>query len=244
MAFCPSLLQNFRVETIGDLTLFFVRHRKTERDSCTVTVLVDTEDVERILAAGYIQIREQSNGYYANIQARGQAIPLQRFLMHPLPEEVVDHEYGNTLDNRKRHLHCVTPQANRANQNIARSNNRSGRLGVKEVGHKWAATFTHLGLEYNFGYFSNPDRAAEAYYVGREKVRCGEIDHTSIWAAGGKRRFAWDCDQGLRQRIKALTIFDPIPDGLRPYPVDTATAKKAVPARAVKKPLARRLAAS
>jgi hypothetical protein len=210
------LSQNLWQETIGDTTLFHIRHRKTERESATLTVLVDTEDVPRILNYGSIRIHETPSGFYVTLQSQGPAggqesISLQRFIMQPRHDELVDHVYGNTLDNRKRYLTNTTAGGNNGNRHIARANNRSGRLGVKRIAGKWAATFCFRGTDYNFGYFDDLDQAAEAYMAGREKVRTGEIGPISLFAAGMKRQKSAGCDKAMRERIRQLTVFDPEP---------------------------------
>jgi hypothetical protein len=208
--------QNLWQETIGETTLFHLRHRKSERDSATFTILVDTEDADRILSYGSIHLREAPNGFYAALQSRGptgnqEVISIQRFVMKPKPGEIVDHAYGNTLDNRKRYLRNTTETGDHANRHMVRTSNRSGRTGVKKLAGKWAATFCFKGLDYHFGYFDDVDQAAEAHVIGREKVRTGEVGPTSLFASGMKRIKSAGCDQPMRERIRRLTIFDPEP---------------------------------
>lgn len=207
---------NCWMETCGELTLFFVTARKTATESATVTVLVDTEDVPRILEAGSLQVQQHPNGFYAYVVTRGRpgeqdSIALPRLILRPRSDEVVDHVFGHTLDHRKKRLRVTTNLGNRADQTQPRSGSRSGFLGVKRVARKWAATFTYRGCEFLFGYFEDAERAAQAYVVGREKVRSGELDHTSVFALGQRRLKAAGCNPAMRQRLRRITIFDAVP---------------------------------
>src|SRR5579863_3651481 len=138
------------IEVLENTALLFMRHRSGS-EILVLTVLVDLWDLDRIQSSsGRLQIRE-SRGLQVFLDRHldhGQdLIGLDRFINHPGPGQVVEHLNGNVLDYRKQNLPNTTLGYGRV---FARSGSKSGRLGVRRVGKRWAATFCFQGTIYDF----------------------------------------------------------------------------------------------
>ncbi len=80
-----------------------------------------------------------------------------------IPENDVDHEDGNGLNNRWSNLRAVTPAGNAKNQRL-HSSNVSGKSGVSwhKRDRKWQAIITVDGRKKQLGYFSKKEEAIAA----------------------------------------------------------------------------------
>ena len=141
----------------------------TRRNGDVYTVLVDADDLERVITAGpwcvlaskrskteYVQRR-----VYANGKRTTQYI--HRFLLDAGGLHV-DHVNGNGLDNRLENLRVATPSQNQRNIG-RRADNASGYKGVSwRAGcAKWRAYITIDGRQHHLGYYSTPELAHAAY---------------------------------------------------------------------------------
>jgi hypothetical protein len=79
-----------------------------------------------------------------------------------LPEEEVDHKFGNPLDNRRSHLRITTPRQNQQNRH-ARVGGTSQYKGVVREGRFWAAYITTDEGRHFLGSFHYEALAAKVY---------------------------------------------------------------------------------
>ncbi|MEQ1950960.1 HNH endonuclease [Mesorhizobium yinganensis] len=82
---------------------------------------------------------------------------------HNVDADQVDHEDGDTLNNRLLNLRDVTGQQNQMNMKTP-SNNTSGHIGVvwDKAKQKWAARIKHERRHINLGRFNDFDAAVAA----------------------------------------------------------------------------------
>jgi hypothetical protein len=90
---------------------------------------------------------------------------LHRIIADALPKILVDHEDGDTLNNRRYNLRIVTNQQNCVNRysKLARSTSKYRGVYWNKNNNKW-----HSQIRYNYklihiGYFSSEMEAAQAY---------------------------------------------------------------------------------
>lgn len=76
-------------------------------------------------------------------------IQLHRFILAAKPGQIVDHENGDGLDNRRRNLRFTDKSGNAANRRGLDSNNRTGYRGVSRSKSKagWRARIHVRGVE-------------------------------------------------------------------------------------------------
>lgn len=75
------------------------------------------------------------------------------------PVGVIDHINGERADNRIANLRCVTAAENRQNQRCARSDSRTGLLGVTPRGAAFEAVIRSGNKRRSFGTFATPQEA-------------------------------------------------------------------------------------
>ena len=80
----------------------------------------------------------------------------------------VDHRDGDGLNNQRENLRDCNQTQNQGNSKV-RSNNTSGRKGVKAWREKWRAQITFHGLRAHLGQFDSRDEAARAYDAAARK---------------------------------------------------------------------------
>jgi hypothetical protein len=135
----------------------------------TFTVIVDTEDLHRLLEYGrnlYVSEYYTKNAKTSYKRARiygtkGVKIPVVEFILGCYSKNLeIDHINRNPLDNRKENLRLVDHHTNCMN----RANNKKSKSGIKGVHwcntHKlWKVTKSEKGKHLNFGYFKNLEDA-------------------------------------------------------------------------------------
>jgi hypothetical protein len=90
------------------------------------------------------------------------------------PKGEVDHINGDPSDNRIVNLRDVSRMVNQQNQRRAKSSNRSGLLGVKQVAKwRWDAYITLEGKKLFLGRFYSPDEAHSAYLTAKRQLHEG-----------------------------------------------------------------------
>jgi hypothetical protein len=89
------------------------------------------------------------------------------------PPEDVDHLNGDRDDNRWANLRECTRQVNAQNLRKARSNNRTGVLGVIPSGDRWVARITVNRRRLHLGCFSTPAEAHAAYIHAKRRLHIG-----------------------------------------------------------------------
>ena len=89
---------------------------------------------------------------------------MHRFIMNPDIGLVVDHQNGNTLDNRKCNIRICTYSENRMNS-VKTIYNKSGYKGVcwHKTGNKWVSKIEINKTVHYLGLFSDLKEAAKAY---------------------------------------------------------------------------------
>lgn len=117
------------------------------------------------------------NGY------RSIAVDRKRFMAHRLawfyvhgewPEGQIDHINGNRDDNRISNLRVVDNSVNQQNKRSARSDSKTGILGVHlHRPGKWQAKINVNGTKKSLGIFSSPLEAHAAYLEAKRRFHAG-----------------------------------------------------------------------
>lgn len=115
---------------------------------------------------GYIQIEVDGCTYTAHRLA-------WLYVTGGWPANGIDHRHGVRSDNRWSELRPATQMQNLQNMRKARSDNKSGLLGVSLVGARAKAEIQVGGKRKHLGYFDTPELAHAAYLEA--KVRYHEF---------------------------------------------------------------------
>jgi hypothetical protein len=135
----------------------------TSKTFGTLSVLLDAEDYDRVVAVGKWcagRGRRPGDFYFHKRVSHSHCITLHRFLMGDPPGAYVDHINHNTLDNRKANLRVCGNAANLRNGRL-RPNNTSGHVGVRfdaERG-KWHARIRVQYRTIHLGRFATREEA-------------------------------------------------------------------------------------
>jgi hypothetical protein len=107
----------------------------------------------------------------------------RRYLVHRLiwmfvhgawPDGMIDHINGVRSDNRLCNLRVVkSASENGQNMRKARSDNRSGYLGVKQRNNRFTALIKTNGKRINLGSFDTPQEAHAAYVAAKRRLHEG-----------------------------------------------------------------------
>jgi HNH endonuclease/AP2 domain len=132
--------------------------------------LVDDEDFELVAKRKWRYQGTAERGFYVVCTrwgaGHGPNVLMHRVILGLLDRRypLVDHENGNTLDNRRSNLRIATHGQNQANRR-RNKNNRSGFRGVcwNKQARKWQAGVRHLGRSQYLGLFESAEEAARAY---------------------------------------------------------------------------------
>lgn len=164
-----------RVDECGDVSVLWI-----DRKGVSYPVLVDTEDVERILAFPYSWriVRVNARKCYVAAGAGGRNasnVYLHRFLLAATGKTDVDHRHADTLDNRKHKLREMSHQENMCNRQGPNRTSRNSGSGVRGVywstqRNKWLARITSLGKEHYLGLFLDKSDAATAVRTFTEQA--------------------------------------------------------------------------
>jgi hypothetical protein len=124
--------------------------------------MIDSQD------ADLLRYRWSPSGDYVGGTVGGQRVLMHRLIMEralnrQLDGEIfVDHQNGNTRDNRRENLRLADRFQNAQNQR-RHSNNTSGYRGVSKVGTRWQARIAAYGRRIHLGYHDTPEQAYSAY---------------------------------------------------------------------------------
>ena len=136
-------------------------------------VLIDKEDVERVMAINWVQcVRPKDKNIYVihydhygkGKKKKTKSLFLHRYLVNAKSGEMIDHINMNTLDNRKCNLRLCNKSENGCNRDRP-INNKSGYKGVSwdKKRKKWRAYITKNRKRYELGSFSKIQEAYAAY---------------------------------------------------------------------------------
>jgi hypothetical protein len=89
------------------------------------------------------------------------------------PEGQIDHINGIRADNRLANLRLADQTLNSENLRKARSDNKSGFLGVLPNRKRWAAQIGVDGKQIHIGTFDTPELAHQAYLAAKRKLHAG-----------------------------------------------------------------------
>ena len=118
--------------------------------------------------ADLLRYRWRPSGDYVAGTVDGKSVLMHRLIMErvlnrQLPADVlVDHQNGNTRDNRRENLRLADRFQNAQNQR-RHSNNTSGYRGVTRAGNRWQARIAAYGRRIHLGYHDTPEDAYRAY---------------------------------------------------------------------------------
>jgi hypothetical protein len=89
---------------------------------------------------------------------------MHQVVLHPNPNEEIDHFNQNKLDNQRLNLRSVPHYLNELNKPLS-SRNTSGFRGVcfDKARIKWVAKTKHNGKMVNLGRYDTPEKASEVY---------------------------------------------------------------------------------
>lgn len=159
---------------IMSIVLWFVlRHRKKHygytfrRIKLTKDkyAIVDVEDYSKLAQDDWHLYGNESKNYYAARFDGGKIVKMHRQILNAPPGSIVDHRYGNGLDNRKENLRIATISQNLYNRRKTSKKTTSKYKGVhlKRESSKYAAAISCNGKRIFLGYFENEIDAARAY---------------------------------------------------------------------------------
>jgi len=89
------------------------------------------------------------------------------------PDGQIDHINGIRVDNRIANLRLADQTLNSENLRLARSDNRSGFLGVFPNKKRWSAQIGVDGKQIHLGTFDTPELAHQAYVAAKRKLHVG-----------------------------------------------------------------------
>lgn len=135
----------------------------------------------RRVKAGDVAGWRDSNGYIV-LEIEGHAHKAHRIawlITHGRwPRGDIDHANGIRDDNRISNLRQAARAENNQNQRRARSDSKTGLLGVSSHYGKWKARIGVNGRDYHLGTFKTPEDAHKAYLDAKARIH-------PFWVSGG-----------------------------------------------------------
>ena len=128
--------------------------------------LIDADDYEKVCQYYWYQ---NSDGYFVT-HIRNKTLLLHRFIMDATKDEIVDHRFHDTSDNRKSVLRKCTSSDNNSNRKIT-DKNKSGVVGVSwdDINQKWRASIKKNGESIYLGEYNDITDAIKARKEAEEK---------------------------------------------------------------------------
>ncbi|CCE05791.1 putative Pathogenesis-related transcriptional factor and ERF protein [Bradyrhizobium sp. STM 3843] len=124
--------------------------------------LVDDEDFDLVLAHEWRAIKGHGT-FYAHTWIDGESIGMHRLLTDPLATEVVDHQNGDGLDNRRCNLRPCLQVQNMQNRRKQTTPATSRFKGVHFDKGKWRSGIVHDGERVDLGRYNSEILAARQY---------------------------------------------------------------------------------
>lgn len=143
--------------------------------------VIDVADLPLVEGKAWRLLTTPTGHAYAYTRIPGNAcLLMHRMLMHSLPGEMVDHEDGDGLNNRRKNMRNCSNAQNQANK----AAERRSKLGIKGVSprrNRFKAVITPKGRKIHLGYFGTAEEAAAAY-KGAAKILWGEFAYDGAQA--------------------------------------------------------------
>lgn len=167
------IFMNNKYKVKGDLTEIYATFKGEE-----LAILIDTDDLEKAMLSGlsWFIISSESGNRYACYKKKNKRKIVERGLLHRIIinaalGSIVDHINNNGLDNRKCNLRIVSKKENGQNRTKAKSNSKSGVLGVHwNISHKkWEAGLRVDGKRIHVGFYNSLEEAKEMISLARAK---------------------------------------------------------------------------
>lgn len=117
---------------------------------------------------GYWRICIDGRRYMANVLA-------WLYMTEMWPSLDVDHRNNVRHDNRWKNLRHVTRSVNNQNQQRARTDNKSGFLGVSPNRKGWSASITLMRKKVHLGTFPTPEQAHAVYLHAKRQLHEGNM---------------------------------------------------------------------
>jgi hypothetical protein len=138
--------------------------------------VIDAADVETVSAYRWGRTRSTGKCYAISRiklpDGRRQNVFMHRLILKPMPNSLVDHVNGDTLDNRRTNLRQCSHAENM--RNTFMRDNKTGFKGVWKHGKGYYASIEKKGQKCRIGPFSTPEMAAAAY-AGAATILFGEF---------------------------------------------------------------------
>jgi hypothetical protein len=147
-------------KTLEEVTIITVTRQNGDKHE----VMIDTEDLNKLLPHSINLKMSRGGMLYARINAYGSVQLLHRFLLGLTdPNDQCDHRDRDTLNYRKTNLRPSTHIENMQNLSINRTNT-SGVTGVSrhKGSGKWTTQVWHNGVRRHLGYFTDFADAVDA----------------------------------------------------------------------------------
>ncbi len=173
----------FSVEYQVDNVIKFYLPFKSEMKEC----LIDFNDAHLILGLGFT-VKESNKGSTAlhlrsNRTERFPSQYIQRIIMNPSSNQVVDHINGNGLDNRRCNLRICTPQENNMNRRQSKGHGGTYRGVRRNKLGNYYVSMNHKNKKYYLGCFHHEIEAALAYDKAAREMK-GQFARLNFPAPG------------------------------------------------------------
>ena len=110
---------------------------------------------------GYLSVKVPVNGDHKTAFVH-RLVAFAFLPPQPTPKHEVNHKDGNKLNNAWVNLRDVDAHTNAANKHRARSDSKTGLIGVQRVGPRWYAYIYSRGKRHSLGGYETPEKAAAA----------------------------------------------------------------------------------
>jgi hypothetical protein len=169
----------YKYKIDGDVAMIYITNRKKE----IFEVLVDTEDLERVINfhySWYIAYHKSINAYYVKstvycgtVDGKHKSKPqfLHRYILEDkiTDNDYIDHINNNELDNRKCNLRITNNSLNLRNRTGKNKNNKSGYRNVSMIKGRYVVQLQIDGKGVILGNFTDVDEAGKFAKEMREK---------------------------------------------------------------------------
>lgn len=174
-----TTLRGIRIMAKADLTAARLRELiNYDASTGAITALKDSlcGKGRAIVKAGQILGRKNDNGYLL-ISLLGKEHRAHRlawmYVYGYMPSLQIDHINGLRSDNRIENLRLANQSLNSQNLRAARSDNRTGLLGVVPNKKRWSAQICVSGITFHLGTFDTPEIAHQAYLDAKRRLHPG-----------------------------------------------------------------------